>query len=83
MNPDYMNEFKKHGYCDMIFYKGTARPMHFYSEDVVKQITENANEMITEGLKHGVRLPEQIKDYIEQLNIMENMLVQRAEKPVL
>ena len=80
MNPDFMNDLKKHGYCAMIFYKGTACPMVFYSENVVKQITENANEMIKLGLKHGVRLPEQINDYIEQLNIMENMLFQADKK---
>ncbi len=73
---EYNDIFEKNGFIASIFYKGTACPCHMLREDDLKDIINNASEMIMTGLKFNVSLPEQIKDYTEQLNHMENKLVQ-------
>ena len=62
------------------FWKGTAFPQihnHPTKEEMdnyYKSVTELGNEMIKEGLKINMSIPQQIKDYTEQLNAIELFL---------
>ena len=63
----------------LFFYNGTAFPQMVDAPDLEEKMIKNANEMIVLGLKHGVSLEEQKKDYKEQLDLMEQTLCDTAQ----
>lgn len=64
----------------LFFYKGTAFPTLIHTPTPVKDMRERANEMIILGMKHGVTLDEQKKDYFEQLDLIEKVLCATSNK---
>ena len=64
----------------LTYWKGTAFPHitnHATEESLnhyVEDATQLANEMIKEGLKTNISIPQQIKDYKEQLDAIELFL---------
>ena len=69
------NQFLKNNYTAMMYYKGTPCPLVFNNEKVVNEIKKQSEDMIKLGLKTGVSIKEQINDYISQMNIMVQKLV--------
>ena len=63
----------------LFFYNGTAFHQMVDAPDLEEKMIKNANEMIVLGLKHGVSLEEQKKDYKEQLDLMEQTLCDTAQ----
>ena len=55
------------------FYKGTCFPMEVQGDDSTETV-KLANEMIKDELYMGLSLKDQIKDYKEQLDKIENSL---------
>ena len=64
----------------LFFYKGTAFPTLIHTPTPVKDMRERANEMIILGMKHGVTLDEQKKDYFEQLDLIEKTLCETSKQ---
>ena len=64
----------------LFFYKGTAFPTLIHTANPVKDMRERANEMIILGMKHGITLDEQKKDYFEQLDLIEETLCETSNK---
>jgi hypothetical protein len=64
------------------FYKGTPFPQSLIlpEMDTFKEMKALWNECIINGMRQGVSMPEQAKDYFEQLNKMEKWFVKWARK---
>jgi hypothetical protein len=62
----------------LFFYNGTSFPQLVDVPDLDLKMAESAKNMIELGLKHGVSLAEQKKDYKEQLDRMEQFLCEEA-----
>ena len=67
-------------YLAFMYYKGTACPEVYTDEKSVKQVQQNAEEMIKLGLKHGFSIQQQISDYKDQMEIMEQTMVDSGKK---
>ena len=55
----------------LFFYKGTTFPKIVDMPDLEKIMFQGADVMIARGLRMGVSMEEQKKDYKEQLDLME------------
>lgn len=75
MNPND----NQHKQTVLFFYKKTMFPQVVDAPDVAEKFTKTANEMIVNGLKHGVSMEQQKEDYISQLDLMEEALTSTAE----
>jgi hypothetical protein len=64
------------------FYKGTPFPqmLNLPNMDDFKQMKQLWNECIIMGMRNGVSMPEQAKDYFEQLNKMEDWFCDWSKK---
>ena len=64
------------------FYKGTPFPLalNIPNMDIFKQMKELWNECIIQGMRDGVSMPEQAKNYFEQMNKMVKWFVKWAKK---
>lgn len=62
----------------LFFYKKTMFPQVVDAPDVAEKFTKTANEMIVNGLKHGVSMEQQKEEYISQLDLMEEALTSTA-----
>ena len=60
----------------LYFYNGTCFPVS--SDCPHEQMMEKAKEMIVLGMRHGVSMEEQKKDYKEQMDLMEKTLYDEA-----
>jgi len=58
------------------FYKGTAFPL---ITEVDCEFPKKAQEMMVKGLKHGISLAQQGKEYKEQMDLMESTLCDIAK----
>lgn len=57
------------------FYKGSACPMSISNKETFNEFTSQAMVMIKGGLELGRSLPQQIIDYTEQLNFLEEKML--------
>lgn len=69
----------KKNYMASCFWKGTACPMVLSSKETFNHFVDRAQGMIDLGLRMGVSKTEQIKNYTEQMDIMEQRLVDDDE----
>ena len=67
----------------LFFYKGTAFPQVVDAPNLEAEMMKNATEMIVLGLKHGVSMEQQKKDYKEQLDLMEQRLCDEARNKIM
>ena len=67
----------------LFFYKGTAFPQVVDNPHLEAKMMESATEMIVLGLKHGVSMEQQKKDYKEQLDAMEQRLCDFAKNKIM
>ena len=56
----------------LYFYKGTAFPIS--TPNNLQEDKKSVEEMILLGLKHGISLKEQIKEYKQQLDLIEESI---------
>ena len=63
----------------LFFYNGTAFPQVVDAPDVEQMFHKNANEMILRGIRGGLGMEQQKKEYKEQLDLMEQTLVDTVQ----
>ncbi len=79
---DFPNETFKNKSV-LFFYKGTAHPRMVDAPDWENTMMKQANNMILCGLRNGVSLEEQKKDYKEQMDMMEQTLCDTAQDKMM
>ena len=67
-------------YLAFMYYKGTACQSVYTNQETVKRVQANAEEMIKLGLAHGFSIQQQVCDYIEQMELMEQTMVNSEKK---
>lgn len=67
----------------LFFYKGTPFPRILKGPNMDVKMMKDANEMIVLGLQNNVSIEQQKKDYLNQLNTMEQALCNTSNNKIM